>query len=174
MEQQSTSLWKSAITYGIYVGIASILVSVILYVSNSLYAGFAQWLSIAVLIAAIVLVQLNYRKGLGGFMTYGQALSIAVLSMLFASVLTGIYQFVLTSFIDPTLQDQARQMVEQKMAQNGKLSEDQIQAAVNMAMKFQKPVVVLIMGLFMGPLMGLIIGLITSIFTKKVQAEPVE
>jgi hypothetical protein len=174
MEQKSTSLWKSAVTYGIYIGIVSIVVSVIFYATGNTFSQAAQWVGIIVTIAAIVLVQINHRKSLGGFMTYGQALGIAVLSMLFASILSGIYQFVLTSYIDPSLQEQTRQMTEQRIAERGNLSQEQIDMAVNMYMKFQKPAIMLISSIFMGPIMGLVIGLITSIFTKKNPAEPVE
>lgn len=173
MEQKSTSIWKSAITYGIYLGIASILVSVIYYATGNTYATSAQWVGIIVIVAAIILVQMNYRKVLGGYMTYGQAVLIAVLSMLFASILSGLYNFILTSYIDPSLQEQARIMAEQKLMERG-IPEEQLETALNVAMKFQKPAVIFIMGLIMGPLIGLIIALITSIFTKKVPAETVE
>ena len=173
MEQKSTSLWKSAITYGIYIGIASILVSVIYYATGNTFAKSEQWVAIAVMIIAIILVQLDYRKMLGGYMTYTQALIIAVLAMLFASVLSGIYNFVLMNYIDPSLQEQARIMAEQKLIARG-IPEEQLEPALNIAMKFQKPIIMFIMGLVMGPLMGLIIGLITSIFTKKVSPEAVE
>ena len=55
MEQKSTSLWKSAITYGIYIGIASILVSVIYYATGNTFAKSSQWVAIAVMIIAIIL-----------------------------------------------------------------------------------------------------------------------
>ncbi len=165
--EQKVSVWKSAMTYGLYFAIASILVSVVFYVTGNPFSKGAQFASYGVMIVGVVLIQLAYRKALGGSMTYGQGLVIALLSFLFASIIMAIYTILLYEVIDPGLKEQLRLFTEQKMVEQGKLSQEQIDAALTMTQKFQTPVFMAISSLFSYTFLGLIIGLITSIFIQK-------
>jgi len=173
MEQKPASIWKSSIMSGIYLGIALILVSVVFYVTGNSFSKAAQYVGYPVMIIGIILAQLSYRKSLGGFMSYGQALGIGVLTMVFASLLSGIYTFLLYEVIDPDLQEQMRIFTEEQIVKQGRVPEDQIDTAVEMAAKFQTPLVMFLTAIFGGAFMGLIISLITSIFTKKNPSEEV-
>lgn len=167
MEQKAASLWKSSLMSGIYLGIAMILLSVIFYVSGNPFSKVSQWIGYAIMIAGIVMAQVSYKKALGGTMTYGQALGVGVLTMVFASVLSSIYSFLLYQVIDPSLQEQLRLFTEEQIVKQGRVPEEQLDMAVNMATKFQTPVMMLVMGIFGGAFMGLILSLITAIFTQK-------
>ena len=166
MEQKPASLWKSSLTSGLYLGIVLILFSVILYVAGLSFETWAQYLTYPILIAGAVYAQLSYRKSLGGEMTYGQALGVGLMSIIFASVLSSIYAYVLYTVIDPSLLDQIRLMTEQRIVEQG-VPEEQLDTAMNIAMKFQTPGAMAVMGVLGGALIGLIISLITAIFTKK-------
>ncbi len=170
MEQKTASIWKSSLTYGIYVGIVLILLSVVYYVTGNTFAKSAQWVSYALMLVGIIIAQFAYRKALGGTMTYGQALGIGVLTMLFASVLSSIYTFLLYEVIDPSLQEQMRLFTEEQIVKQGNVPEEQMDMAVEMASKFQKPAV---MGVLGGTFIGLIMSLITSIFTQKKPTEEI-
>lgn len=167
MEQKPASLWKSSLTSGIYLGIVLILLSVILYVAGLTFETWVQYISYPVLIAGAVYAQLSYRKSLGGEMTYGQALGVGLMAIIFASVLSSIYAYILYTVIDPGLMEQLRMMTEQRIIEQGKVPEEQLDMVMNMTMKFQTPPIIAIMGILGGALIGLIISLITAIFTKK-------
>lgn len=167
MEQKSVSLWKSSVTYGLYLGIVLILVSVGYYATGNTFSKSAQWVSYGIMIAGVIITQLNYRKSLGEIMTYGQALGIGVLTLVFASILTGFFTYLLYAVIDPSLQEQLRLSIEEQLVKQGNLPEEQLDMAIEMSMKFQKPAIMFIMNIFGGAFIGLIISLITSIFTKK-------
>lgn len=167
MEQKPASLVKSSLTSGIYIGVVLILISVILYVAGLMFEKWAQYVSWPVLIAGAIYAQLVYRKSLGGEMTYGQALGIGVLALVFASVLSAIYTIILYTFIDPSLAEQTRMMVEQRIIEQGKVPEEQLDQVVDIAMKFQKPPILAGIAILGGAFIGLIISLITGIFTKK-------
>jgi uncharacterized membrane protein YcjF (UPF0283 family) len=167
MEEKPVSLWKSSLTYGLYLGIAMILVSVVYYATGNTFAKSTQWISYIVIIAGVILAQFSYRKSLGDVMTYGQALGVGVLTMVFAAVISGFYTYLLYGIIDPSLQDQLRLSIEEQIVKQGKVPEEQIDMAVEMATKFQKPAIMFVMAIFSGAFVGLIISLITSIFTKK-------
>lgn len=166
MEQKPVSLMKSSMISGLYLGIVLILFSVVLYVAGLTFETWVQYISYPILIAGAVYAQVNYRKSLGGEMTYGQALGVGLMSIIFASVLSSIYTYLLYAVIDPGLLDQVKIMSEQKILEQG-IPEEQLDTAMNMAMKFQTPPVMAVMGIVGGAFIGLIISLITAIFTKK-------
>lgn len=167
MEQKTTSVWKSALTTGAYLGIVIILTSVIFYVMGNPFSKVNQYLMYPIMIAGIALAQISYKKSLGGEMTYGQAFGVGILAMIFASIISGIYTFLLYTVIDPSLQEQLRIYTEEQIIQKGQISEEQLDMVVDMAAKFQKPIIMFIMAIFSGAFMGAIISLITAIFTKK-------
>jgi hypothetical protein len=165
MEQKST-FWRSAMVYGLYVGIILTLFSVILYVTGQTLNKTLGYLSIPIYIAAIAVAQINYRnRDLDGVMSYGQALGFAAALMLFSGIITALYALIIYK-IDPGLIEQAKNLQEQKLAANG-MSDDQIDAAMQMAGKFMTPGFMAISGLLGSVIMGTIIGLVTSIFTQK-------
>ena len=167
MEQKAASVWKSSLMPGIYLAIVSILVSVIFYVTGNPFSKIAQWVGYAVLIAGVVYAQVNYKKALGGTMTYGQALGVGLLTVVFASVLSSIYTYLLYAVIDPSLQDQLRLFTEEQIVKQGRVPEEQMDMALEMATKFQTPGMMMVMRIFGGAFAGLIISLITAIFTQK-------
>lgn len=167
MEQKSASIWKSSIMSGIYLGIAFILLSVVFYVTGNPFSKVSQWIMYVLMVVGIILAQISYRKSLGGTITYGQALGVGVLTLVFASVVSGIYTFLLYEVIDPSLQEQMRLFTEEQIIKQGKVPEEQVEMAVEMAAKFQTPVMMVVMGIAGGAFIGLIISLITAIFTQK-------
>jgi hypothetical protein len=166
MEQNSTSVWKSALTSGVYLGIVFILTSVVFYVMGNPFSKVAQYLTYPIMIAGIALAQISYKKSLGGEMTYGQAFGVGILAMVIASLISGIYTYLLYEFIDPSLQEQLRIFTEEEIMKKG-IPEEQLEMSVNIAAKFQKPIVMFAMAIVGGAFMGAIISLITAIFTKK-------
>ncbi|MBN1986071.1 MAG: DUF4199 domain-containing protein [Prolixibacteraceae bacterium] len=167
MEQKSASVWKSSIMSGIYLAIVLILLSVIFYVTGNPFSKLAQWLTYAILIAGVVLAQVNYKKALGGTMTYGQALAVGLLTVIFSSIISSIYTYLLYSVIDPSLQEQMRLYTEEQIVKKGNVSEEQMEMALEMATKFQTPGMMAVFGIFGGAIGGLVISLITAIFTQK-------
>lgn len=167
MEQKPASLMKSTLTSGIYIGVVLILISVVLYVAGLMFETWAQYVSWPILIGGAIYAQLSYRKSLGGEMTYGQALGAGVLALVFASVLSAIYTYLLYTVIDPGLTEQTRIIMEQRMVEQGRVPAEQMDQALDMMMKFQKPPIMAGMVILSGAFVGLIISLITGIFTQK-------
>jgi len=166
MNDKTPSPGKFSINYGLYLGILLVLVSLTYYLTGNEFANTAQWISYAVMITGIVLAQLNFRKNLGGYMSYGQALAVGVITMFFASILTSLYTCILYQVIDPALKEQIRLMLEEQL-----VTQNMPEAQINIAMKIitiiQKPSVMAILEIFSGTFTGLIISFITSIFTQK-------
>jgi NADH:ubiquinone oxidoreductase subunit 6 (subunit J) len=138
MEEKSASIWKTALTTGLYLAIALILISVIFYVTGNPFSKVGQYLSYPIMIGGIILAQIMYKKALGDTLTYGQAVGVGVLAMVFASVISGMYTYLLYTIIDPSLQEQMRIFTEEQIAKKG-IPEEQLEMAVKMAAKFQSP-----------------------------------
>ncbi len=171
MEQNSVSAWKSSLSYGLFLGIAMVLVSGAYYSTGNSFHSSAPWVGYGLMIAGVVIAQLQFRKQLGGYMSYAQALGIGILTMLFASVITGFFSYLLYAVIDPSLQDQLLLSIEDDIVRRGSIPEEQIEMAVKMASKFKDPAIMFFMNIIGGALVGLLISLLTSIFTQK-KAEP--
>lgn len=165
-EPEKQSVWKSAMTYGLYYALVSIALTIVFYATGNMASKLNQWLGIIIMIAAVVIIQLAYRKSLGGYMSYGQALVIAILSMVFASIIGAVFTYVLYKFIDPGLLEQIMLQTEEKLYQQG-MPEAQIETALAVSRKMQTPGIMAIMAVFGGAFMGLVIGAIAGIFTKK-------
>jgi len=168
---QPVSIWKSSLTYGLYLGLALVLVSAVFYVTGNTFAKSASWVTYAVMTIGIALAQFNYRKLLGDEMNYGQAVGLGLLTMIFAAFITGFFTYLLYTVIDPSLQDQMRLFIEEQLVKQGNVPEGQIDMAIEMTARLQKPAIMFVLNIFNAAFVGLLISLITAIFTKKKPAE---
>ena len=167
MEEKTVSAWKTTLMPAIYLGIVSILLSVILYVTGNMFATWAAYLSYPIIIAGVVYGQITHKKALGGTLTYGQALGSGVVTLIYASLISGIFSYLLYKVIDPSLIEQMRNFLEQKLVQQGRVPEEQIDTMVNIFLKIYTPPISIITSIFGGAVGGLIVSLITGIFVKK-------
>lgn len=165
MEEKSKSLMRSALQSGIYLGIVLVLLSVIFKVTGAFFASWTAFVMYLAYIVGVVWAQLRYRKALGGEISYGKAFGVGLMTMIFASVLTSIYTYILYK-LDPSLIEQVRLQTEQKLVE-GNFPEEQIDTMIKMQSMFMKPAFFAIVGIFGGACWGLFISLISAIFTKK-------
>ncbi len=169
MEQKST-FWKSAMIYGLYLGIAVVLYSVILYVAGQTQNKTLAFLSYIIFVAGIVMAQITYRnRELGGAISYGQAVGIGAAVMLFAGIISALYTIIIFS-IDPGLIDQIKILQEEALLKQG-MSEEQIEATMAISSKMMSPGIMAISGTIGSVIIGTIISLITAIFVKKQPSE---
>jgi hypothetical protein len=170
MEQKST-FWKSAMIYGLYIGIFFTFYSVLLYATGQTTNKALGYISFPLYALAIVLVQFHYRNTeRNGIISYGEAVGIAAAAMLFSGVISALYTLILYSFIDPGLIQQMKTLQEEALVQKG-MSEDQVEAAMSITSKMMTPGWMSIMGLFGSVFIGTIISLVSSIFVKKLPSE---
>lgn len=169
MEQQST-FWKTAMVYGLYVGVLVTLYSVILYVTAQTQNKTLAYLPMVVYAVCIVLAQINYRDNeMNGSISYGQAVGFGVAVMLFSGIISALYNLIIFK-IDPSLIDQIKIAQEEAYLNSG-MSEEKIEVTMEMAAKMMTPGWMAIMGLFGAVFIGTIISLVTSIFVKRPPSE---
>ena len=165
MEQKS-QFWKSAMRYGLYLGLGLIIFSVIVNMFGSGRKYF-EWLQWVILTAGVYFSQYSFRNNeLGGFIGYSKCLGFGVVVMMCASIFQSLYTFIHITYIDPTFIEQMRVQLEETMLQQN-LPEAQVELMSQMFSKMQTPGMIVFSGLFGFTVLGFIISLITSFFVKK-------
>ncbi|MFA6922985.1 MAG: DUF4199 domain-containing protein [Bacteroidales bacterium] len=170
MEEKKNPLLKSTMTFGAIMGLALIVISLIMYLTNQIEKS---WLSntftFIVLIVGITLSSKYHRdNSLNGFISYGQSLSCGVLTGFFASILIAFYTFILFKFIDPSLIDQITNMAREKILERyPNFTDEQVETALSMTRKFTNPAVMFFMTIIGTTFYAFLVSLIVSIFIKK-------
>ena len=165
MEQKST-FWRTAALYGLYLGIALTLFSVILYVAGQSQNKTLLLITYPLMAIGIIMTQINYRdRELDGVISYGQAVGFGVAVMFFVGIISALYSIIIFN-VDPSLIDQMKIAQEEDMLQKG-MSEEQIEASMAITSVIMTPVGLSIMSLLGSVFIGTIVSLITSIFVKR-------
>ena len=168
MEEQQPKTGKFALNYGLLLGLIGVVFGVMLYTQKMHYETSTAVIVISIVIlAAIIFLGVNaFKKANGGYLTISEALKVGVGIALVGAIISLIYQFVLTNFIEPDFMDKAMEIAKPKaFEQNPNMTEEQWDQAVEMQKGFawiQYPV-----GLIMNSIFGLVIGLIVGLILKK-------
>ncbi len=173
MEDQQKPTKKIAINYGLYLGIASILISVVVYAMGKQHEQgiVVPILSFVVMATIIVLGIKKFKDVNGGFMTLGQGIKTGVGIALIGGVISIAYTIIFMTFIEPDSLEQGMEIARQKMLDNPNLSEEQIDAQMEMAKKFSGPGMIAAFGLLWTLFLGFVISLIGSAILQKKENE---
>ncbi|MCF8365984.1 MAG: DUF4199 domain-containing protein [Bacteroidales bacterium] len=160
---------KVALINGVYMGIALIVVSLILYLLGLNSESYAQYFSYVVMIVLTVVFVLQWRnKYNGGYISYSSAFGNGFLTILFGAIISAIYVYVFFAFIAP-----GELQVMLDTAEDGLYDRGMSEQEIEMAMKWTKmmmtewmmPIWVVVGSAFWGA----IISAILAIFLKKEQ-----
>ncbi|MBW6460560.1 MAG: DUF4199 domain-containing protein [Bacteroidales bacterium] len=153
--------------YGVILALALIVFSLILFLLELQQKSWLAYLSYVILLIGIILAQINFRnKHLGGYIEYGKAFMIGLLTSLVVAIIMGIYTYVFFKYIDPGAMEEAMTLAEQKMMESG-LSDMDIEQGMSMVRKFQAPGIYTIFAVLGNFIIGIVFSLITAIFIKK-------
>ena len=170
METQKTSAKKIIINYGVLLGILSVLLGAIIYITNS-YKD-PNWifsvLGVGILTAVIILAIKAFKKANGGFLTLGEALKVGIGTALIGGLIGAIWTLVLTNVLEPDYMQQVMEVQKEKMLDQG-LSEEQIEASAEMMEKFSNPLISVAFSLIGNLFFGFIISLIGGLIMQKKQ-----
>ncbi|MDP4185862.1 MAG: DUF4199 domain-containing protein, partial [Bacteroidota bacterium] len=123
----------SAMMHGLFLGLALVLVSVILYLTGNYASKGLGLITYVVLVGGLLWAQYDFRRYQpGGYCPYGKALGYGTVVVLFSSVLTAIYTLVLLAYLDKGLIDQLKTIQEETLLSKG-YSPDMVQQQMDMA-----------------------------------------
>lgn len=163
---EKSAFWKSAMTYGIYLGLALVLYQFLVYRSGNNQNEFLGWISYVIVAGGVYYSQLSYRNHvLGGYIRYSTCLGFGVAVMLFSGVFQALYTIIILKY-DPSILEQMKVATEEAMLQQG-MPDEQIELMSQMMNQVQSPGIIAFSSLITFALFGLMISLVTSVFVKK-------
>ncbi|MGB3775815.1 MAG: DUF4199 domain-containing protein [Leeuwenhoekiella sp.] len=170
MEEQKIKTNKIALNFGVILGIISILLAVILYITDNLLkqSWVTSVVGFLITIGVIVYALSTFKKANGGFMSLTEALKIGVGVALIGGLIAGMYNVIFLTYIEP---DFTEQIVEQQRMtlteEYPNFTEDQINQSLDMTRKFSKPWISLAFYVILNLFFGFIISLIAGLVMKK-------
>ena len=168
MEEKKVNILRSAMSFGLMLALVLIVIHLVQYLMD-VYKP-PMWVNIltyAAIVGGIVYGTIRFRNDeLGGYITYGKALGFGVLLSLFASIVYGFYNYLLTAVIDPSYMEGVYRMLEETYLEMG-MDYDQVETMMETVKKFQTPLMMVFSSVFGFTFMGTVFSLITSIFLKK-------
>ena len=165
--QPNVSPMKTALTYGLYLGLGVIIFSLLMYMIDMPLDSKVHYIQYLIYIVAIWFgVQYHRDNELGGFISYGRALGCGTLISAVGGILASIYTFVLFKFIDPEMITKIMAMQEKKMLDKG-MAPEKVDQAMAMTSKFMTPGMMATFVIPVAILSGFIISLLVASVLKK-------
>ncbi len=179
MEENNSSPFKMALTYGIYLSIVIIVITLVIWATSLIESlGFMGMtansvINLAIYVVLLIIFTKLYRDNLlEGKITFGKAFTFGLLIVICSSLITGVFSYIFYKFIDPGYMERIMTVIQEKtyqMLANKGLSEDQIDAAMR---AFEEkgvptPMQSVQSALLNGIIGGSIMSLISSAIVKK-------
>ncbi|MCF6347958.1 MAG: DUF4199 domain-containing protein [Flavobacteriaceae bacterium] len=169
MEDQQKPTKKIALNYGLILGFTLILIGVINYAMGNAYEQDWKIGVISYVIMAFILFIgiKKYKEVNGGFLSLGQGLKTGIGIALIGAVISIIYTIIFMTVIEPDFIDKTMEVSRQKLLENPNLSEEQIEAQIEMSRKFSSPAIFAAFGLIWLLFLGFVFSMISSLIMKK-------
>ncbi len=169
MEDQQKPTKKIALNNGLILGFALILIAVVNYAMGNAYSQ--DWkiavISYVIMVIIIFIGIKKYREANGGFLTMGQGLKTGVGIALIGAVLSIIYTIIFMTVIEPDFIDKTMEIAHQTLLEDSSLSEEQIEAQMDISRKFSSPGIFAAVGLVWLTFLGFVFSMISSLILKK-------
>ncbi|WP_339609741.1 DUF4199 domain-containing protein [uncultured Planktosalinus sp.] len=168
MENQKKSFKQIVTTHGLYLALVSILLLVVMYVTNTNQNWAISLVSFALTVLILVYAIKTFKQQNENYLSLGEGLKVGVATAAIAGVLAGVYAYLHYSFIYPeyidTVIDEARmQMAEQSQG----MTEEQMEQALGFTESFTTPFMMATFSLIGSLFFGFIISLIASLIMKR-------
>ena len=174
MENQQTSAKQVMLNYGLILGFAGILINVAVFAMGKTYDPHWSVMVIVILvtIAVIVMGIKKVKESNNGLLSLGDALKTGLGIALIAGVISVIYTFIFTNYIEPEYFERMAEVQQQKMLeQYPNMSDEQIENAMEMTKKMSGIGMTAAVSLIGSLFIGFIISLIAGLIMKKSEEE---
>ena len=158
------------VRFGLLTGLASVILSFILFVTETDQTP-AKWLSLLILVGAMVAAHNFYKQQNQGFMNYGEGLVIGMVMGGVSGIISTAFTYVYMTFIEPGYMNRVMDTARAEMEKNEGVSEEQIDQALGMMQKFSSGGWLVVVGIVGAVVFGLLTALAVSAFTKHVRPE---
>lgn len=167
MEKQQLSSKNLILTYGLLLGVLTILISVIKYMTGNHLERTAidSIIGIILMIALIVIPIRIYKKQNNEKLSLSESIKIGLGISAVYAVIYVLYMFVFANYIEPGFVGELMDIEMQKL-EDQNMSSEQLDQAMGMMEGFMMPIMYVSI-LIMSLIIGLIISLITGLVLKK-------
>lgn len=172
MQTPATPVSTSSVglRYGLLTGLVSVIFSFLQLSFIEDPETPLRYLSAVIVIVGIILAHKQYKQLNAGFMSYGEGLGIGTIVSAVVGLLSGIFTYVYTNFIDPTYMQRIMDITRARMEEKG-LDDAQIDQSMAMVEKFSGGPLSAVFAIIGAVIIGFIISLIVSAFTKNSRPE---
>ncbi|WP_234733491.1 DUF4199 domain-containing protein [Tellurirhabdus bombi] len=164
--EEAPSTARLALKWGVIAGVVYIVYSTILYLTGLFSNQLASAFSMVLMILFIVLAMRDFRTLNGGYMSYGEGVSLGSLMSAISGLFSSTFNYIYTTFIDPTIQQQVIDKMREQWEGQG-MSDEQIEGMIEATQAFQSPGLTFVFGVLGAILIGLIISLIVAAFMRR-------
>ncbi len=157
---------SAVLKLGVISGLILVLISFILFFTDSSFKPWAGWISTVVMFCLIVFSQKILADGFDKI-TFGKVFGMGFKITLIIIVFTLVYFFIYTNFLESDYIEKAMVVARESLEKKGSLSAEQIDSAMEMSKKFMTPTF-MALTLFIATLIkGCIFSLLGAAFFKK-------
>ncbi|GAB3340950.1 hypothetical protein GCM10027299_54790 [Larkinella ripae] len=164
--EEKPSTARLALKWGLISGVIFMVYTTAINVTGQFTNTTLPWLSLVISIVIVVMAMREYRALNGDYMSYGEGVGLGTLLSVVSAMVSFTYNFIYTTFIDPTIRQQTLDKVREQMEERG-MPDDQIEQAMEMTEKFQSPGLQFLFGILAAAFFGLIISLIVAAFLRR-------
>jgi len=174
METQEVSVKKIALNYGLILGLLSIAVSVIAYVTDN-HIDRPWWISVLstlVVVGVLVYGLKAFKEENSGFLSIGDALKVGLAISLVAGIIGALFNYIFITIIEPDFVAQMLDMTrEQMIKQNPNMPQDQMDMAMGISEKMMKPWIMSAISIVATLFFGFIVSLVSGLIMKQNRPE---
>ena len=175
MEKKNTSVFYNGLIWGLIIGFAGVIYSVILYMTDQGLNQNLAYLGILISLVLLFFGTRSFRDAVrDGVLPFGPAFSFGLVAMIVSALIGVIYSYLLWTVIDPDLITKMQDLQMEKMLEKG-VPEEALDQAMAITSKFMKPGVMVITGLLTSVFFGAILAIIIAAIVKRDEskADPV-
>lgn len=171
-DPSSTSVFPTALRYGIIGALISIGWSLIGFMTGLNSPNISNMIiglviGFGIFFGVLYFAMKKHRDAdLGGYISYGRCLGVGVLTAVIMSIVSGLFNYVYVSFVDPDFLERTLAQT-QEMLENFGMPEEAIEEAMENARNSNTPLRHMLNAILGGGLMGLIASLIVGAFVKR-------
>ncbi len=170
---ENPSVASVALKWGAILGVVSSVFSLILFMTNTVGNTGIGSISYLFTIGALILAMREFRTLNGGYMRYGQGLSLGALTAGVSGLISSLFSVFYMTVIDTGVMERMIEMQRDKSESSG-LSDEQIDAQMKIIEKFQSPGLLFVFGIIGSIFMGFIFSLVIAAIMKKVKTNVFE
>jgi hypothetical protein len=165
---------RVALKWGLITGVALVVYSTLLNVLGQMTNGWLTVIVYVIIVVGLVLGMREFRSLNGDYLTFGQGVGLGALLSAVAGVISSTYNVLYSTVIDPSLQERVMDNMREQLEDQGKLSDDQIDQAMEVSKMFQSPGLQFVAGIFGAILVGVFLSLIVAAVLRRHKANPFE